>query len=448
MKIYVASSWRNNIQPLVVEALRKAGHEVYDFKNPEPGNHGFHWEEIDANWTAWSSEQFRQALSHPIAESGFGLDMKALKECDACVMVLSCGRSAHLEAGYAIGAGKPTVIMLENGEPELMYKMTPYICLDIQEVVECIDTINQNKSQGDGEKMTQVNRKGIDVSVHQGVIDWDKVKAAGIEFAMLRAGYGNNNIDGQFKRNISECNRVGIPCGVYWFSYALNAEQAAREAQQCIAAIKPYRVEYPVCFDLEYDTVRYAKDNGVTIGKALATAFVKAFCTEVEKAGYYAANYTNQDYSRNMFDMDALSCFDLWYAWYNANCNRSDAGLWQYTSSGKVPGIGGNVDSNIAFKDYPAIIRGAGLNGFSKGETPAPSTPTPPAPTPTTPSAPGCDFVKGDKVKVANAIQYNGQPFTTYYDEYDVISVDGDRVVIGIGSTVTAAVKASNLAAL
>lgn len=103
MKIYVASSWRNNIQPLVVEALRKAGYEVYDFKNPEPGNHGFHWEKIDANWMAWSSEQFKQALSHPIAESGFGPDMKALKECDACVMVLPCGRSAHLEAGYAIG---------------------------------------------------------------------------------------------------------------------------------------------------------------------------------------------------------------------------------------------------------------------------------------------------------------------------------------------------------
>lgn len=147
MKIYVASSWRNDIQPLVVEALRKAGYEVYDFKNPEPGNHGFHWSDIDPNWESQSAEEFRKALSHPIAESGFGFDMKALRECDACVCVLPCGRSAHLEAGYAIGAGKPTVILLQNGEPELMYKMTPYICLSIPEVVECIKTINQNEEE-------------------------------------------------------------------------------------------------------------------------------------------------------------------------------------------------------------------------------------------------------------------------------------------------------------
>ncbi len=216
---------------------------------------------------------------------------------------------------------------------------------------------------------SQIKRKGIDVSVHQGVIDWDKVKAAGIEFAILRAGYGNNNIDGQFRQNISECNRVGIPCGVYWFSYALNAEQAAREAQQCIAAIKPYKVEYPVCYDLEYDTIRYAKDNGVIIGKAQATAFVKAFCEEIEKAGYYSMNYTNQDYIRNMFDMNALSSYDMWYARYNTVCDRNDIGLWQYTSGGRVNGINGNVDLNIAYKDYSSIIKQAGLNGFPKSKT-------------------------------------------------------------------------------
>ncbi|PYG86719.1 GH25 family lysozyme M1 (1,4-beta-N-acetylmuramidase) [Ruminiclostridium sufflavum DSM 19573] len=285
--------------------------------------------------------------------------------------------------------------------------------------------------------MTKVNKKGIDVSKHQGVINWDKVKAAGIEFAMLRAGFGNNNIDGQFKRNIKECNRVGIPVGVYWFSYALNAEMAAREAWQCIEAIKPYKVEYPVCFDLEYDTVRYAKEKGVKIDKTKATTFVKAFCTEVEKSGYFAMNYSNQDYARSMFDMDYLSRFDLWYAYYNKNCSRNDAGLWQYTSSGKVTGINGNVDLDIAFKDYPAIIRGAGLNGLSKTASSSNSS-----------QDKAKAIVKGGKVKVLKAIQYNGQPFKTYYKEYDVISVNGDKVVIGIGKTVTAAVKASNLAGL
>lgn len=243
-----------------------------------------------------------------------------------------------------------------------------------------------------GKGIIRMQRKGIDVSYWQGTIDWEKVKAAGIEFAMIRAGYGNNNIDKQFVRNISECNRLGIPCGVYWFSYALNVEQARREAQHCLAAIKPYRVEYPVCFDFEYDSIRYAKEKGVTIGKALATAFVEAFCSEIEKAGYYAMNYANKDYLRNMFDMAKLSKYDLWYAFWSSSCDRKDIGIWQYTDKGKVPGINGNVDMNYAFKDYPAIIRKAGLNGL--GNKPMASKPTP-APAPK-PSASTYTVKKGD----------------------------------------------------
>ena len=150
MKIYVASSWRNNIQPDVVRALRNAGHDVYDFKNPAPMNHGFQWSEIDPKWQHWTAEQFREQLSHPTAESGFGYDMAALEGSEACVLVLPCGRSAHLEAGYSIGAGKPTVILLENGEPELMYKMTPYICLSIAEVVETLKEIAQREEAQHG----------------------------------------------------------------------------------------------------------------------------------------------------------------------------------------------------------------------------------------------------------------------------------------------------------
>jgi nucleoside 2-deoxyribosyltransferase len=139
MKIYVASSWRNNVQPEVVEALRKEGHEVYHFKNPEPGNHGFHWSEIDPEWKAWNPEIFRESLKHPIAENGFDKDMTALEECDACVLVLPCGRSAHLEAGYPIGAKKLTIIYIPGcEEPELMYKMAAAICTTLDEVLTCV----------------------------------------------------------------------------------------------------------------------------------------------------------------------------------------------------------------------------------------------------------------------------------------------------------------------
>lgn len=126
MRIYVASSWRNDHQPMALEILRQAGHEVYDFKNPEPGDNGFHWSEIDGGWKSWNVEQYRQALDHTIAEDGFGKDFRAMEWADACVLVMPCGRSAHLEAGWFCGQGKPCVFWYPPGvmlEPELMVKM-------------------------------------------------------------------------------------------------------------------------------------------------------------------------------------------------------------------------------------------------------------------------------------------------------------------------------------
>lgn len=138
MNVYVASSWRNGNQPQVVSALRAAGHEVYDFKNPLPGDNGFHWTEVDGDWKQWTPERFRAALDHPIAQAGYKKDMDALESCEVCVLVMPCGRSAHLEAGYAIGAGKPTAILLASGEPELMYKMAR-ICLTLDEVIDFVN---------------------------------------------------------------------------------------------------------------------------------------------------------------------------------------------------------------------------------------------------------------------------------------------------------------------
>lgn len=134
-KIYLASSWRNLNQPLVLEILREAGHEVYDFRHPAEGNNGFHWSEIDRRWQAWSPAQFLAALTHPVAKNGFQYDWQAMQWADTGVLLLPCGRSAHLEAGYFVGAGKPLYILLSDGEPELMYKMATGICLTISELV-------------------------------------------------------------------------------------------------------------------------------------------------------------------------------------------------------------------------------------------------------------------------------------------------------------------------
>lgn len=128
MKIYVASSWRNILQPAIVSMLRSCGHQVYDFRNPAPGNEGFSWSEIDPNWLGWTPAEYRQALEHPIAKAGFALDMNALRECDACVLVLPSGRSASFEFGWAIGNGKRgAVVMFDACEPELMYLGSPIL---------------------------------------------------------------------------------------------------------------------------------------------------------------------------------------------------------------------------------------------------------------------------------------------------------------------------------
>ncbi|MBA9078965.1 hypothetical protein [Rufibacter quisquiliarum] len=140
MKIYVASSWRNDIQPAVVALLRAAGHEVYDFKNPH-GNTGFSWSQIDPNWQQWTDEQYLEALNHPIAVAGFKSDFDAMHWADACVLVLPCGRSAHTEAGWMQGMGKPTIALLAGGEPELMYKIFEACFTTVVEIKEHLEAL-------------------------------------------------------------------------------------------------------------------------------------------------------------------------------------------------------------------------------------------------------------------------------------------------------------------
>lgn len=137
-RIYVASSWRNKHQAVVVEALRFAGHQVYDFKNPRPGNKGFAWSEIDPDWESWTPERYRELLDHPIAKAGFASDFNAMKWADTFLLVLPCGRSAHLELGWACGQGKQTLVLLDEMEPELMVKMVDHLCLSLQEALDVL----------------------------------------------------------------------------------------------------------------------------------------------------------------------------------------------------------------------------------------------------------------------------------------------------------------------
>lgn len=139
MNIYLASSWRNPGYEGALAELRGGGFKVYDFKQPAPGVRGFAWSEVDPAWKDWSPEAFRQGLRHPVAAEAFRRDMQALWWCDACVMLQPCGRSAALEMGFAVGARKPTVIVLAAGqEPELMASMASSMVVGMP---ECLDVL-------------------------------------------------------------------------------------------------------------------------------------------------------------------------------------------------------------------------------------------------------------------------------------------------------------------
>jgi len=145
-RIYVASSWRNEYYPEVVARLREAGHEVYDFRNPPSGDEGFKWSSVSEDYMAWTPQEYREQLEHPKAVRQFRNDIEAMEACDACVLVLPCGRSAHTEAGWFAGRGKktmvstnrPVVYIPERQEPELMYKLFDGVCCTMEEVIECL----------------------------------------------------------------------------------------------------------------------------------------------------------------------------------------------------------------------------------------------------------------------------------------------------------------------
>ena len=202
--------------------------------------------------------------------------------------------------------------------------------------------------------------KGIDVSYAQGVIDWEKVKASGlVDFAILRAGYGRETtqVDTQFERNYAVCKRLGIPVGVYWYSYATTAAEAEQEAKVCLQTIRGKQFEYPVAFDIEEARCLPQAD-------AISTTF----CTALENAGYYTAIYTFKSALESNFSAAVKNRYDIFLS--HIGVQQTDYagsyGLWQYSWTGCIPGISGDVDLDYAYKDYPTMIQNAGLNGFTK----------------------------------------------------------------------------------
>lgn len=190
--------------------------------------------------------------------------------------------------------------------------------------------------------------KIIDVSEHQGKINWNKVKASGINAAIIRAGYGKGNVDERFIENIKAAINAGIiSIGVYWFSYAYTVDMAKREAQYCNDLIKPYKdkLNLGVYFDWEYDSMNYAKKRGVYPNKNLITNMNIYFCDKIRELGYKAGYYLNLDYQQNFIDVSRLKEFYKWFARY-VSTEQRDCYIWQYSANGSVDGISGPVDMN------------------------------------------------------------------------------------------------------
>lgn len=198
--------------------------------------------------------------------------------------------------------------------------------------------------------------KGIDVSAHQGNINWDAVKASGIDFAIIRISYGQNSVDSKAIRNIEECIRVGMPFGVYTYSYALNINNAINEANLVIKTLAPYKdkVKFPVIIDME-DADGYKLRNNINYSTCIDICEI--FCKYIESFGYYAGIYANLDWLNNKINNNKLDRFDKWVAQWSNTCDyKKEYALWQYSSKGVISGIQGNVDLNYALKDYPTRI--------------------------------------------------------------------------------------------
>lgn len=231
---------------------------------------------------------------------------------------------------------------------------------DLEGVAHCsYDRDNYVEKDGwryyteDGEITSTI---GIDVSSHQEEIDWEQVKAAGIDFAFIRCGYrtyetGSLFEDEYFRQNIEGAQAAGLEVGLYFYSQAITAAEARKEAEKAIELAKDYTFTYPIAYDWETVETDDARTDGMT--KERLTACTLAFCNTIRDAGYTPVIYQNAETALNLLDLTKLTEYDLWLAEHrDASGYYYDYRIWQYCSDGTVPGITGDVDLNICYTPY------------------------------------------------------------------------------------------------
>lgn len=211
--------------------------------------------------------------------------------------------------------------------------------------------------------MSNIISKGIDVSKHNGVIDWSLLKNF-IDFAIIRAGYGRlaSQKDIKFEANYQGCVNNNIPCGAYWYSYALSVAEIQTEANVFLETIKGKKFEYPVYLDIE-------EQSQASLSSDTINAMIKAFCTILEDNGYFVGVYSYDSFFSKV-SSDVQSRYSLWVANTSRTPQTARAyGIHQHSFKGSVSGIKGAVDLDNCYVDFPTVIKSNGLNGYSKVDT-------------------------------------------------------------------------------
>lgn len=265
-----------------------------------------------------------------------------------------------------MATGGSTAQMLRDYYPDdvVVYSDGQYNFFPISEALKKHDyvydnfLVNEENGQITYVDDTEVvlSKKGIDVSKHQGKINWKKVAADGVEYAFIRVGFRGSSEgalveDEYFEDNIEGALDNGIDVGIYFYTQALDEEEAIEEAEFVLGLIEDYDVKYPVVFDIEEPTSNSARTAYMT--KEEYTAVTRAFCEKIKEAGYEPMVYGNLKTFFIMLDMEQLEDYEKWFAYYNEQVYFPyEFGIWQYSSTGNVDGIEGDVDLNVCMKDY------------------------------------------------------------------------------------------------
>lgn len=317
---------------------------------------------ITGVWCSGAKELYNNFSSYPALVQAFdrvpNTDDLIVRKGD--IVVWGGGSWGHVAIGSGQGDKSYFVSLEENtlGRHEPTQLVKHRFDSDISN--PCLGVLRPKSEQP---KKLVIN--GIDVSMHQGEIDFAKVKKAGVKFVIIRCNNWDNDKgcvvkDPYFEQNYKAAKAAGLDVGAYYYTWNTTAGGAMDDAALCMKYLSGKKFEYPIYFDLEWQKA---------LAQGNANAMVRAFCDRLESNGYYAGLYISRIPLQTYILPDVANSYALWIAEYGAKCDYDGLfGMWQYSDNGRISGISGDVDLDECYVDYPALIKSGGFNGYPKPE--------------------------------------------------------------------------------